>query len=340
MSQQTSADGPSTDPDAPDPPPRRRRGRLSKALLVLLTMVLIVLLAVVGFALYLNHEVDSNVRHSSMLPDDGNRPAATGEARNILLLGSDSRTKDLDDASRADVIQLVHITGNRKSVQVIHFPRDMYVPIPGHGRNKINAAYAYGGSPLLVRTLEQMLDVRIDHVAAIGFDGFKQLTDTVGGVDVNVDQASDENGYSFTPGVTHMDGARALAFVRERHQLKEGDLDRGRRQQAWMRALMDKSISRGTLSNPTKLAGMVGDVSRNLVVDDGFTTGQMRSLAWSLRSVRGNDVTFRTAPISGFRNVQGAGSVDVVDEPALRRLGAALRKDTVDELSGGTSNPG
>ncbi|MDF8265559.1 LCP family protein [Luteipulveratus flavus] len=322
---------------------RRPRSRARVIAYTLLTMLLVVVLAAVGFGLYLDHLVSANVRHDPLLPPAESRAAraqGAGDAQNILLLGSDSRTEQLQDASRADVIQLVHISDDRSSVQVIHFPRDLYVPIPGHGRNKINAAYAFGGAPLLVQTMEGMLHVRIDHVAQIGFDGFRDLTNTVGGVDVNVDQPTTSDGHTFTRGINHLDGDAALAFVRERKQLSEGDIDRGRRQQAWLKGLLDKTLRAGTLANPVRLAHVVDDTTSNLVVDDGFSTGEMRSLALSLRNLRGGGVTFATAPFSGFRSVPGVGSVDVVDDAGMARLGTALREDRVADLPKTTSSPG
>lgn len=321
---------------------KRRRNPFATFGLVLLTMALIVALGVGGFALYLNHVFDSNVKRSKMLPDGdrADRDPTAGDAQNILLLGSDSRTESVRDGSRADVIQLVHLPADRRSIQVVHFPRDLYVDIPGRGKNKINAAYAFGGAPLLVQTMEQLLDVRIDHVAAIGFDGFKDLTNTLGGVDITVRQASSRDGYTFTPGRQHMDGDEALAFVRERKQLARGDIDRGVRQQAWIKAILDKAVQTGTLANPTKLSAMVGDTARSLVVDDTFSTGDMRGLAFSLRDVRGGDVTFLTAPHSGFSSVPGVGSIDVVDQPKMTALGTALRTDRMSTLEGQTRDPG
>lgn len=320
----------------------KRRNPLVVALLVLLTMALIVAVALGGFALYLTNKFDNNVTRSSLLPDGdrATRAASAGNAQNILLLGSDSRTQELRSGARADVIQLVHVPNDRKSLQVIHFPRDLYVDIPGRGKNKINAAYAFGGAPLLVQTLEQLLGVRIDNVAAIGFDGFKELTNTVGGVQVNVDQPSTSQGYTFTPGTMQMNGDQALAFVRERKQLAGGDIDRGKRQQAWMKGLMSKTLNTGTLTNPVKLSGMVDDVSQNLVVDESFSTGDMRSLAFSMRGVRQADITFMTAPYSGFSSVRGIGSIDVVDEPRMKQLGQALQEDTMTTLPGQITNPG
>src|SRR5699024_3687054 len=165
----------------------------------------------------------------SAFPEESLRPEvsepAEGEedpAVNILLLGSDSRadtsTPILDDlGSRSDTIMVAHIPSDRSGVQIMSIMRDSWVEIPGHGHAKINAAMAYGGVPLIVQTVEGLIDQRIDHIAVADFNGFKNLTEAVGGVEVN-------NPRDFTVGDTHfaqgnitLDGDEALQFVRERY---------------------------------------------------------------------------------------------------------------------------
>lgn len=321
--------------------PRRGRGRRQKkkagwlkvTLLTLLSMVLIVVLAFVGFALYLNHVLSSNITHGQALPSSTVKPAVdAGNSQNILLLGSDTRsgsvTNNRQDA-RADVIQLVHISAGNKSVQVIHFPRDLYVSIPGHGKNKINAAFAYGGPALLAQTMSQMLGgVVIDRYAIIDFKGFADLTNDLGGVNVYVSQAFDENGFGhLSKGFHKMNGAQALGFVRERHQLKEGDIDRGRDQQAWISAVLRKTLSAGTLFNPVKLTDTVKDLTKYTEVDAGTSASDIRSLALDMRNLRSRDITYFTAPFSGFATNPVAGDIDVVDEPQMKKLGQALYHD-------------
>lgn len=336
-----------TDVDAPEVPgdrPRKKHGKLKVALLTLGSIVLVLLLAGGGFALYLNHLLDANVKRGALLPA-GSQPArnvSAGDAQNILLLGSDSRDNQVGEGSRSDVIQLVHISDDRSRIDIIHFPRDMYVDIPGKGKNKINAAYSYGGAPLLVQTLESILGLRIDHVAQIDFQGFADLTDTVGGVDLYVPQAFDEKGFGdWSKGWHHMNGEQALGFVRERHQLTQGDLDRGRNQQAWLKAVMTKSLSAGTLLNPVKLTGFINNMTQYTTVDESFDSSTMRNLALGLRGIRSSDVHFRTAPISGFQTVNGA-SVDIVDQRLLTMLGKALNTDTMSSYTDGINvpNPG
>jgi len=324
---------------------RRRRkkkaGWLKVTLLTLLSMLLIVVLAFVGFALYLNHVLSSNITHGQALPSSTVKPAAdAGNSQNILLLGSDTRSGSVKNNranARADVIQLVHISKGRKSVQIIHFPRDLYVSIPGHGKNKINAAFAYGGPALLAQTMSQMLGgIVIDRYAIIDFKGFADLTDDLGGVNVYVSQAFDEKGYgSFKKGYNTMDGDEALGFVRERHQLKEGDIDRGRNQQAWISAVVHKTLSAGTLFNPVKLTNTVKDLTKYTQVDADTSAGDIRSLALSLRNMRSGDITYYTAPFSGFANNPTAGSIDVVNVPQMKKLGQALYHDKMDSYAYG-----
>ncbi len=337
-------------------PGRRRRRRLLVAALALL---LVPLVAVGGYLGYLNHLVETNVRHADLLPGPDARPLLgqpgdvgappgtagppvvagpgpvdsrpvplTGAGENYLLIGSDARTGEA--AGRSDVIVIVHVPKDPRRIQLVHFPRDLYVTIPGHGKNKINAAYAFGGAPLLVRTLQDLLGIRVDHVALVGFEGFKAMTDAVGGVDVNVEEPSSENGYAFAKGMMHLNGDQALAFVRERYQLSQGDISRGRRQQAFIKALMLKGLSRDTLANPAQLAKFSDAASRYLTVDQSLQGSDMRSEALRLRDLRGSDIVFVTAPFSGFGTAPDGGAIDIVDQPRMAQLGNALRTDTMD----------
>jgi len=295
----------------------------------------------------LNHTVTTNVKHEALLPtpsagetlpvespttkdSSAKVPLAKG-AQNILLIGSDSRTSVAD--GRSDVIILVHVSADRQKVYLVHFPRDMYVDVLGHGKDKINAAYAYGGPQLLIRTLRNLVDVPIDHAAVIGFEGFKAMTDAVGGVDVYAEEASNEFGYVFHVGMNHLDGEAALGFVRERYQLTEGDISRGRREQAFVKALMLKVLSKQTLTNPVRFAALVGAVAHNLTVDNALSIADIYSQALAMRDLRGKDIVFITAPITGFgRSPQGA-SIDIVDVAKMAQLSIALRTDDMSSIA-------
>jgi LCP family protein required for cell wall assembly len=331
--------------EAPRTEPRKR-SRVRRVLAVSLALLLLV---VVGggaaYVLFLNHTVTKNVRHEALLPTPGvdgatappTRAPAAKDAQNILIIGSDARAGLA--GARSDVIVLMHVAADRKTVTLVHFPRDLYVSVPGHGKDKINAAFAYGGAPLLVRTLQDLVGVPIDHVALVVFEGFKRMTDAVGGVNVYAEEASNSRGYSFHKGFNQMDGAAALAFVRERKQLSEGDISRGRRQQAFIKALMLKSLSKDVLANPVTLAQFVDAATSNLTVDNGFSIGDLRSEAISMRNLRGKDIAFVTAPFSGFGTTPGGASIDIVDEAGMKVLGQALQNDAMSTYQDKTHTP-
>jgi polyisoprenyl-teichoic acid--peptidoglycan teichoic acid transferase len=212
---------------------------------------------------------------------------------------------------------------------MISFPRDMYVPIPGHGKEKINAAFAFGGAPLTVRTVEGLVNTRMDHVALIDFEGFIDLTDELGGVTVYNKYASVSQGYNFPVGNVTLRGEQALAYVRERKQLPHGDLDRAERQRAVLSAILAKGLAKETISNPLKFVSFVRGVSRHISVDDQLTESELRSTALSLR-LTPRDVRSLQAPISGFGTSSTNQSIDIVDQKKLRELAKALQTDKMD----------
>ncbi len=328
--------------DQPEEPHRRRERRgLRRVLLALLVVLALVAASIVGFAGYLGVTVKNNVQQEELLPPpeeapekapDGKEIPSAGVGTNFLLVGTDGRSTT--DRGRSDVIILVHVPADPTSIQMIHFPRDLFVSIPGHGKNKINAAYAFGGEPLLVRTLQNLLGIRIDHVARTDFDGFQGMTDAVGGVRVYAEEASSGAGNGgptvIKQGWNDLDGTGALHFVRERYELSQGDISRGRRQLAFMKALLLKATSPETMANPLKVAKLTDAATTNLVVDQNLTVGDMRDYALQLRDIRADDVVFATAPFTGFGMDPVAGSIDIVDEKGMALLGEALRNDEMD----------
>jgi polyisoprenyl-teichoic acid--peptidoglycan teichoic acid transferase len=217
------------------PPPRRRR-RLLKPMLLAVSAVLVLALGAGAAYLYsLDRSITQNIARQDTLPAatptggqsprPSRAPAATG-ALNYVLLGSDSRDAADSGKGRSDSIMVVHLNAARNKAYLISFPRDMYVSIPGHGKNKINAAFSLGGPELTVATLESLLGTRMDHVAMIDFEGFIGLTEDLGGVTVENATAFSSHGFDYPEGSITIKGERALWFVRERHQLPRGDLDR------------------------------------------------------------------------------------------------------------------
>lgn len=268
-------------------------------------------------------ELTDGVEVTATTPE---RAADAGDAMNFLIIGTDSRDLSVD-RGRSDVIVLMHISDERDRVDLVHFPRDTFVPIPGTGgSSKINAAYAWGGAPLLVQTLQQQVDVPIDHVVMVNFESFKAMTDAIGGVDVNVTQA----GGGFSQGVHHMNGEQGLRFVRERYSLSQGDISRGERQMQFIKAIISKALSRETLTNPGRVATFVDAATTNLTVDDDLKVGNMRDLGFSMRGVRGGDIHFWSGPWCGIASHPVAGSIILPAYDQMDALAQALRSDTME----------
>jgi len=255
-------------------------------------------------------------------------------------MGTDSRSPDPTTGSdaaapdfvfgqqRSDVIMVATVAQDGQSASVVSIPRDSWVNIPGHGMNKINAAYSFGGPALLIQTVEQLTRVRMDHFAVIDFAGFAQMTDAVGGIDVNVGVTSQRDGVVVPAGPQHLNGAQALVYVRERYALAAGDLDRVRRQQAALRAFVRQALSSGTLSSPTRAYDLVNTVTQHVGVDDTLSNTGLAQLAFGLRDLRSSSLTFTTVPVTGT-GMQGDQSVVYLDEAAGRDLWFAVNTDAV-----------
>jgi LCP family protein required for cell wall assembly len=184
---------------------------------------------------------------------------------------------------------------------VISIPRDLWVQMPGRDRGKINSAFAAGGSRLLSETVEALSGVRIDHVAAVDFTGFKAMTDALGGVEIHLDEPIHDpsNGWSWPAGRNLLDGEEALRFVRERKGLSGSDLDRIGRQQAFLLALGEKASESGTLTSPWKLDAFLRAASGSLAVDAQTDFATLRSLAARLARIGPERVSFVTMPTGG-----------------------------------------
>jgi LCP family protein required for cell wall assembly len=221
---------------------------------------------------------------------------------------------------------LVHVDADHKHGYAVSIPRDTWVFVPkssdgqnGNTMAKINAAYAWGGPSLAIQTVEKFTAVRIDHLVMIDFAGFTDVVDALGGVDMQVEKTitSIHAPYrKFTAGDNHFNGAEALDYVRQRKQFPDGDFARAKHQQEFLKALMKKAASTGTMTDPLKLNAFLQAVSKSVTVDKGF---DLIGTALALRNMRGNDVTFLTNPSTGTGMIGGQSIVrpDPVKDKAL-----------------------
>ena len=267
-------------------------------------------------------------------------------AMNVLIIGSDSRGNARDQQNhtlatgessdhRSDTLMVVHVPPDRRTVQVVSIMRDMWVDIPGYGGAKVNTGLQVGGIPLTVRTVESLLGIHIDHTMMLDFGGFKALIDALGGIDVAVPvpfQATFETHHVFTPGLNHLDGQASLEFVRERYAFVDGDYQRVRNQQTFIRALLAKLTSGGALNDPNVVRHLVALSGPWLTVDQGFDAMTVAILAYGMRGIGYNASTFVTLPTAGVGTVAGA-SVVLPDYGGIAGVAAALRDGRLAEYA-------
>lgn len=268
--------------------------------------------------------------------DDGySYDTVKGPGQNILLLGSDTRSGSeaaLVSGSRADTIMLMHIPADGKGVYLVSIMRDTWVNIPGYGPAKINAALNYGGISLQVATVENLVGVKIDHVAEMEFEGFKSLVNSVGGVDVQVPFDFDINAWSFRQGTQHMDGGAALAFVRARYQFADGDYQRVRNQRAFLRGLYSTMKAKGALNNVASFQSAVESVAGYVRVDQGLDAMQIAQLAAPVLTSGDTSMHMTTLPNAGPGWSYDGQSIVLVNQAANAQLANALQHDTMDQF--------
>lgn len=284
----------------------RHRGstRTRRVLTSAFTAVLVLIAAAAGTVLWRVGVYDSNVhRISGALPTD-RASAEADPGENWLLVGSDLRGdatagKWRSGKSGSDVIILVHMPEDAQRAFAISFPRDSWVEIPGHGRDKINEAYRQGGPPLLVSTVERLSGVAIDHFAALDFRGFERMVDALGGVTLDLPHAIHDptNGWHWPQGENHMDGEEALRFVRERKGLSGSDIDRVERQHVFLNAMAEKAANSGLASEPQRLDAFLQAASESLAVDDRVTAATMQAAAARLLDVGPENAVFVTLAV-------------------------------------------
>lgn len=275
---------PPTGPPQPGRPGRTRRRRLGwgKSIGLFLLVLLIISLVAAGISYWRldravrasNAKVSADARQVLKTPPGG----ILSSPVNILFMGSDQRP---DEPARADTILLLRVNGGKKTISQLSIPRDTLVDIPGYGEGKINSAYAFGGPALMIQTVQEFTGVPIHHYVELNFSGFPAIVDQLGGVDIDVPRTIDAQypvGYDWTDvhfdsGPQHMNGDRALVYVRVRYS--DDDFQRMGRQQQFMEALQKKFTSAGSLA---RLPLISPDIIGNMITD--LSTNDLLRLGW------------------------------------------------------------
>ena len=278
-----------------------------------------------------DHDKDGD----GILDDGYSYDVVKGPGKNILLLGSDTRSGSEAaqvSGSRADSIMLAHIPADGKGVYLVSIMRDTWVNIPGYGAAKINAALNYGGISLQVATVENLLGIKIDHVAEIEFEGFKALVNSVGGVDVQVPFDFDINAWSFKQGMQHMDGGAALAFVRARYPFADGDYQRVRNQRAFLRGMYNTMKAKGALNNVGSFQSAVESIAGYMRVDSGLDAAQIAQIAAPVLTSGDTTMRMTTLPNAGPGWSYDGQSIVIVNQAANANLSYALQHDSMDQF--------
>ncbi|MFJ4417223.1 LCP family protein [Streptomyces sp. NPDC088925] len=294
---------------------------------------------------------DGKIRREVDLSKVIDRPAE-GKGTNYLIVGSDSREgmskedkKRLHTGSaegkRTDSMMILHTGDN--GTTMISLPRDSNITIPSfkgsdsgkmypaRGANKLNAAYAFDGPELLVRTIEYNTGLHIDHYAEIGFDGFASIVDAVGGVEMDIPKGfkDEKSGADFKAGKQTLNGEQALAFVRTRYALPGSDLDRTKNQQKFLAALAHQVATPSTIINPFKLYPVMGSGLDSLIVDKDMSLWNLVSMFWAMKGVTGGDGKQMNMPIAG-----SVGGNLAWDMPKVKQLVNELKNDDKVTVSG------
>lgn len=333
----------------------RKPRRAARILSWIAVVTSIAVLASAGAGYVLVNHYEGNIgRIKNVFGDRSDAPkAAPNNAENFLIVGSDSRG-DLKagegvqgtgstfvTGQRSDTVILAHLYGGKSNkVQLVSFPRDSVVQIPEYTdakgrvhsaqRNRINYAFNEGGPQLLVRTVQNLTGVRVDHYLQVDFEGFQKMVDNLGGVDVCLSKPAKDHysGINLTAGRHHINGVVALAFVRQRHGLTNGDIDRIKRQQQFLGAMIRKVLSAGTLANPLKLNKFLNTATSSLQADEALDFATLRKLALRMRNVGAGNVIFATIPISNSNAyLRGLGSVVLVDQEKADALFQSIQQD-------------
>jgi LCP family protein required for cell wall assembly len=307
--------------------------------------------------------VSGSLNRTDAFAGVNNRPDKPTSAMNILLVGSDNRnglTRDqirelwvggteVAAGSRSDTMLLVHISKDRDSAVIISLPRDSLVTIPEHvssldktkmvpaRQNKLNAAFSFGGAPLLIETLEGETGLRIDHYIEINFLGFTNIIDALGGIDVCVKKDIDDSksDLQLSAGLQTLDGIQALKYVRTRAFDGQGDIGRMKRQQEFMSAVLQKATSTGTLLNPIKLVSFFNAAIKTVTTDNEFNKNDLLTLGKQLKNLSADRVRTLTVPLSNANaRAEGVGSVVIWDSVLAPDLFNRLLNDQpiIDEV--------
>lgn len=315
-------------------PARPRQRKKRRWPLVVIACVLLML----AWPVFLMLDANSHLKKIDALSGAANTSGTT-----YLLAGSDSRADgsvpDDTEGQRADSIMLVHVAPNGQTSN-ISLPRDTYVDIPGYGWDKLNASYAYGGPALLVKTVEKLTGLTIDHYAEIGMGGVSNIVDAVDGVNLCFDlSVEDERSeLNWEAGCHDADGKTALAFARMRYSDPRGDIGRAERQRQVVSKTVSKAMKPATLLNPMSALRVERAGASAFTVDQDSSVIDVARLVLAFREAQNSGMT-GVPPIESLGYATSAGSAVLLEDTTAPDFFAKLRAGTLtkDDLASQSS---
>jgi LCP family protein required for cell wall assembly len=331
---------------------RLERGQRRNVLLVIIATQLVVAL-ITGLVITLSYnKLDKNFDPGQDIEHQAHKKHLIGgDPLNILVMGSDSRAgpgNDIDGQTdigqRSDTTILVHVSADRKTVYGVSLPRDAMVTrpdctteagkkVPGAELQFFNAAYSLAGPACTAKQVEALTGIYIDHYVSLDFNGFKDMVDAVHGVTVCIPEDVDDSahGITFDAGTQELDGQQALNYVRERYVLSaNSDIGRMKRQQAFIASMINKVVSAGTLTRPTRVYGFLKAATGSITTDPGLSSlSKLVNLALQFRKTDLDNISFITVPFEEYPpdhnrliwsdSAKGLWKVILNDEPLPKR---------------------
>jgi LCP family protein required for cell wall assembly len=306
--------------------------------------LLIAVVAVYGLsAIRIGQEVEQLTDLTEVFPEESSRPAplenvgAASKPMNILILGVDAGNTPVGNfenirGRRSDTMIVVNIPGDRSAVTLLSLMRDLWVDIPGHRTDKLNSALSLGGVPMAVAAVEQLLDVRVDHVVMTDFEGLIGVADFFGGVDIANPvgfRSTHMEGKFFEAGQQTMTGEELLAFTRERYAFQDGDYRRVKNQRLALQSLAKTMASRIDPLAPWEIPSQVNKVGQFVAFDTTLTTTTMVRLALDLRSLDKSAIATATLPTRGVGASPGGQSIVLPDYDGIEKVSDAIKSDTL-----------
>lgn len=300
---------------------RKNMSKGKKIFAIIFGIILVLFLAVVGMGAKLYWDVSKSMDKTYETVERSKKSQVNlnnKEPFSVLLLGIDTGDDGRVEQGRSDTTIVATVNPRDKQTTLVSLARDTYVDIPGQGKqDKLNHAYAFGGASLAMDTVENYLNIPINHYVSINMAGLKELVNAVGGIEVNNNLTFSQDGYDFTIGKISLDGEQALSYSRMRYEDPNGDYGRQERQRKVIEGIVQKVLSLNSVSNYQEILTAVSD---NMKTDLSFD--DMKKIALDYRSAFGK---VKQDQLQGTGFMQDGVSYQRVNEQELTRVQQELK---------------